>query len=123
MHRWPCLVQSGSWCQRLIIVPVCVQMALHGAMQGKAALVPGALAGMLQRVVEEQGALLVAQRAELQERVRRCALVFVLPFCVVFSSLYVVVFLCLGLFGSCVCGRARGRLLSLFLFAFFVCVH
>jgi len=44
------------------------KMALLAAAQGPSLLQPGALLGLMTRVVEEQGALLVAQRAEQQER-------------------------------------------------------
>jgi hypothetical protein len=44
-------------------------MALLAAAQGPSLLQPGALLGLLTRVVEDQGALLVAQRAEQAERV------------------------------------------------------
>ncbi len=48
---------------------LCVQATLIKAAQGVGLLVPGALYRLLEQCVEEQGALLVAQRAELQERV------------------------------------------------------
>ncbi len=46
-----------------------MQATLVKAAQGRSLLAPGALLHLLQRCVEDQGALLVAQRAEINERV------------------------------------------------------
>ena len=45
------------------------QVSLVSAAQGSALLAGGSALGLLMRTVADQGALLVAQRAEAQERV------------------------------------------------------
>lgn len=50
-------------------LPPVSQVGLVMAAQGEAVLAPGRLHGLLMHAVAEQGAMLVAARAEMQERV------------------------------------------------------
>lgn len=54
----------------LIFLLLCPQLSLVATCQGNQLLARGNLLGLLQRTMDQQGALLVAQRAEVQERVR-----------------------------------------------------
>jgi hypothetical protein len=62
------------------------QATLVRAAQGTTLLQPGVLLRLLQRAMEEQGALLVAARAEQEERVRACVHACVEPYCGAWSG-------------------------------------